>query len=662
MCRKQTPLSIQFMLMFSLVMCAYGIAQNIEHDEASGARKLLSSISYDNWIKPLTPLLPTANYFQSTGYSSQNDTIWLLGGARAPKQLIAFNPSNHTFTDHGNDSLPFEIIGISTQIEDHVYINNGSDLFRFNVNTATLEHFQWIPYNVRPGGLLFPSRWGCLTSISHRYLLIAGGSASGHGSFEFDDVFILDLNDNSWIANVPRMLTAKWNCRCITNAAADTLYVTGGGYETVEVLDVSDLPNIQHKNWFLLTSELSSTMMDQTMLRYEDDILCIGGYWCCEAYVQQMNIIDTTTNTVSQQPNPAGLYGLGIAAIIVANIAYLFGGKSHGEVITGYMQTGYRDYYFDTWSYMVLPSSSPTNTPSKDPSHPTFNPTFAPTSFTQMPSIPSVAPSKNPTIPPTLAPSLPSLNPTFRTASPTITSLDPSTTPTSSPSVLLHTQSSVHLQTEYESSNSKLDVTTLYILAAISGVVIIVIAAVAVACFVTKRKRQQSATQDTQFVTETTGNQVNQQNMKNENENDKSSEDESIEQMYVNKTTDIGVNVEKLDAIEYEGYNKNELVRIWLTTKVGLPQYYPFFMLNGYESLDFISKIKDENKLMRIGIVLQGHLTQIMAEIEVLQQAEVQMAEIEGENDRKTRTRDGVTNTDLSKEGLAVNGTDFGQC
>eukprot|EP00488_Nonionellina_sp_1-RS-2012_P001327 TRINITY_DN2132_c0_g1_i1.p1 TRINITY_DN2132_c0_g1~~TRINITY_DN2132_c0_g1_i1.p1 ORF type:complete len:263 (-),score=66.92 TRINITY_DN2132_c0_g1_i1:223-1011(-) len=57
----------------------------------------------------------------------------------------------------------------------------------------------------------------------------------------------------------------------------------------------------------------------------------------------------------------------------------------------------------------------------------------------------------------------------------------------------------------------------------------------------------------------------------------------------------------------------------WLTSTVGLAQYLDLFVSNGYDSLEFVTKIKDKSELIEIGIVIPGHRTQIMSEIETLQ-------------------------------------------
>eukprot|EP01084_Bolivina_argentea_P118088 209596_1 len=53
----------------------------------------------------------------------------------------------------------------------------------------------------------------------------------------------------------------------------------------------------------------------------------------------------------------------------------------------------------------------------------------------------------------------------------------------------------------------------------------------------------------------------------------------------------------------------------WLTYKVKLPQYYNIFVEHGYESLDIIKAITDDESLKEIGIELPGHIKKIRKEI-----------------------------------------------
>eukprot|EP01083_Nonionella_stella_P305451 1065592_1 len=103
--------------------------------------------------------------------------------------------------------------------------------------------------------------------------------------------------------------------------------------------------------------------------------------------------------------------------------------------------------------------------------------------------------------------------------------------------------------------------------------------------------------------------------------------------------------------MDQEGENNNELIRVWLSSTVGLPQYLSLFIDNGYTSLEFISKISNKNELCEIGITIKGHQTQMMAEINQLRGVDG----IEDNNDDiEETTGANHGNTDID-DGTAIN-------
>eukprot|EP01083_Nonionella_stella_P153288 492319_1 len=608
------------------------------------ARNLLSI--YDNWVSPTNSSLPVPNFSQSIGYSLKNHTIWLLGGELALNQLVAFKLDSHTFIDYGANFLPFKVTGPSTQINNILYINNGTDLFRFNVDLLNLEHFVSIPYNVSVAisSQEYPSS-GCLTSVGDQYLVVAGGRAI--------------------VTNMPIDVVFILNCRCITNAASTALYVIGPE-RTVDVLDVSDIHNMASKFWTVLPNQLATSMTRHTLLLYGNDIICFGGYYCCESYVHTMNVIDMKTGMITQVPSPPGLSLAGIAAIVVGNVAYKFGGQDHYESPYGYPRV-----YYDTWSYAVLPTF-PTPLPTKPPTNvPTDAPSINPSARTKMPSLlPSFLPSRYPTVHTTFDPSIaPSLTPTIPQTN--INAISP----TFGPSVGEVTEvyrSSINT-TQYEvngSSGTNTDINSLYIAITICSVlaVLIVITFVAIVIYIRKWKKDQIQANEknvTELVKESVTTPEHNVVPVTQTEpdlvtGDTDEGDGSIEIMYVNEhsgdqTHTKGENphvdatkgnmrqltvAQCVDCGEtkagrtfeanklfycnecwkhYIEYDDNKIhnkvledkasVKMWFSSTVGLPQYCSLFINNGYESLAFIAKIKSEKKLMLMGINLQGHLT-----------------------------------------------------
>eukprot|EP01083_Nonionella_stella_P274912 933556_1 len=69
-----------------------------------------------------------------------------------------------------------------------------------------------------------------------------------------------------------------------------------------------------------------------------------------------------------------------------------------------------------------------------------------------------------------------------------------------------------------------------------------------------------------------------------------------------------------------EDESEKDVVRIWLTDIVKLPQHYSLFVENGYCTLRIVGAIHNKSELEEIGITLPGHQTRIMREINRLNQ------------------------------------------
>merc|ERR1712154_113278 len=63
---------------------------------------------------------------------------------------------------------------------------------------------------------------------------------------------------------------------------------------------------------------------------------------------------------------------------------------------------------------------------------------------------------------------------------------------------------------------------------------------------------------------------------------------------------------------------KKSLVMEWLLTTIGYPKYYPLFVENGFDSMEFIKGIEDRSILQQIGIKKIGHQTFILQQIQIL--------------------------------------------
>eukprot|EP01084_Bolivina_argentea_P237713 399423_1 len=333
----------------------------------------LLSESYDGWIQPPSKL-PRSSNRMAVGYDYYTDTIRLLGGEfTRKKQLLSFK--DNTFIDHGEYNLSHNIYGSSQyfrQIDNNLWMidESGNHFNKFNLHTLQLEYNYnsiTIPSNVQGSS--------CLTSISiqnnDNYLIVVGGSIPG--SVPLSLVQIFNMTGNVWLSNVPNMQQPRMQHACSTHG--DLLYAIGGiishpvRTNSIEILNISELHDIQSEQWSFIDN-LLEPMNNNFALVYKNDIIVIGGDTVQGNHVDQINVIDTLTNTVT-----AGGYLSHqidtISSILIFPYIYIFGGTDNAQV-------------FDTWQYHILPSKSPsqipTNIPSNYPTYITNNPSVYPTS------------------------------------------------------------------------------------------------------------------------------------------------------------------------------------------------------------------------------------------------------------------------------------------
>ena len=62
---------------------------------------VLTATTYGVWSKGAGTMSRRDRYM-AVGYSPSTNTVWLLGGRLNYKQLISFEPSTQSFTDHGS--------------------------------------------------------------------------------------------------------------------------------------------------------------------------------------------------------------------------------------------------------------------------------------------------------------------------------------------------------------------------------------------------------------------------------------------------------------------------------------------------------------------------------------------------------------------------------
>eukprot|EP01084_Bolivina_argentea_P041693 76954_1 len=331
----------------------------------------VESIDYGGWMIE-TDVLPLPSYGMAIGYSKANDTIWLVGGSAIGykyNKQVSFK--NKKFTDH--PILPQATIfgkgQFYTQINNILWMIDrfGSSLNTFNVDTMSFHNFSTIPDAV--------GSKSCLASISNNYLAVTGGHQSG----TLSTVQMLNITDLKWI-NVPDMQQARKEHACVEHKG--TLYAIGGVFGTtylksVEILNVSDLFNIQKYQWQLFFEPLTTPLKGHRVVIYENHIVILGGLVSSSELNPEILAIDTMTNTIVSAGSVGNTPLIWSAAIVVYPFMYLFGGWSNTRE--------------DKCQYHILPTMAPTF-------NPTISPSIAPSAATP---IPTTSPTHLPTRPPT---------------------------------------------------------------------------------------------------------------------------------------------------------------------------------------------------------------------------------------------------------------------
>jgi len=80
------------------------------------------------------------------------------------------------------------------------------------------------------------------------------------------------------------------------------------------------------------------------------------------------------------------------------------------------------------------------------------------------------------------------------------------------------------------------------------------------------------------------------------------------------QSAEVGVGVGVMSEPERKEMSEADMVRIWLTTKVKLPQYLPLFMEHGYDDMEVVREMNDA-ELRAIGIDKAGHRKRILREL-----------------------------------------------
>eukprot|EP01083_Nonionella_stella_P153793 494542_1 len=360
-----------------------------------------------------TALPNGGRYGMVAGFLASSQSVFLIGGRTASNangvaEVMEYNVDTNAYTIHSSITDNLRIASQSyTQIDSTLYIYSSSTdyIVTYDMSTATYT----AQYAAKRNASLIEP---CVTSDGSEFLFILGGNISPNYESGFH---IFDLNTQQWSNDGPNMSEPRIYFSCNTHRSH--IYVMGGSnaaeiLDTVIAIDISNMGNINQRNWFALDDTLSVKRNQLQSVIHEDDIYVVGG-WSGNALATvygEVDAIDTITNTIRL----AGVLtteGYGVSVVVGVNRLFVFGGYNtvDGELdVMFYTETVRKPPPLPTKAPTLNPTIDPTSSPSEDP---TGNPT----------KYPSVSPSKDPTHNPTMYPSNdPTIGPTsYPTSSPT---------------------------------------------------------------------------------------------------------------------------------------------------------------------------------------------------------------------------------------------------
>eukprot|EP01084_Bolivina_argentea_P274120 467143_1 len=307
--------------------------------------------------------LPRGGEAMAVGYDTTSDTIVLLGGRFKNnydyKQLLLFKDGQ--FEDWGDNWLPsqtaFGYAQYYSQLGNKLYMINYGTRGSFSVCDLSTKVVTDNYGSVRMSEV---GEQGCLVAIDSGsgYLMVLGSRY-----LMATKVQILNLANNQWLTNVPQMNVGRQSFACV--ALNNEVYAIGGlksqTYDdSIEVLNVNNMANIQGESWSILTSRLLQPMIRIRAVTYQNDIIILGG-WAAISQYTDINVIDSILKTVRY----GGRYEFTAGAMtpyLVYPKLYLFGGwlpeTSHQHYDQYY--TRYYQYYDLTTTCPSTATSNPT--------------------------------------------------------------------------------------------------------------------------------------------------------------------------------------------------------------------------------------------------------------------------------------------------------------
>eukprot|EP01083_Nonionella_stella_P168089 566503_1 len=585
-----------------------------------------------------TNSLPRRSDALSIGYDNETNTILLFGGVRTENQFIKFK--NNQFTD-----MTATYLTTSTQSTGQHYTQIGHTLWMIDTKGKNLFSIDTQTYVEDSSSVSIPTSTtarGCLASHQHHLFVVAGGDPATN------ILQIYNISDGEWVINAPNLNHVRRGISCIVSGSS--LFAIGGYtgsvvLDSIEVLDLTDVPQIQAKAWQYFGDTLTKTLDSTRSVLYGNDILVIGGYTsptspdpCTDVHIiltetEECVLWDTLQTAVSLA-----------SSIIIFDTLYVFGGTK---------QSGAGS---NKYQYKVLPQLNPTPMPTAGTTS-SINPTMTPTSIPTY--NPTIAPTLNPTNVPTLPPSrhptsIPTTNPTLlSTLSPsdgdtlvpthhstsfptansasisTVYSTSPLITDTTNAIVVTHTQYNKHVNSQGTSSSSTvmhMD-TTHHIATTVyndNNDILIMVGLGAlpllICCLLYRFCKQGILRRETTVIDNNSPSvKIIQRAMTIESlQLEGKIKTICFEDEYNKNTDNANYIITKQNTVEW--LQKAVLVEDWLK-QIGLSQYYEVFISNGYDAMPIVKEIVDERALQEIGIVSREHQQWILSHIRELENA-----------------------------------------
>ena len=296
--------------------------------------------------------------------------------------MVEYDILEDIFVDHGQFVLNYHVYGYSqyyTQYDQTTMYTidfSGDYLIMFNLESLESQQMNTtIPVNVDSGGL------ACIVSSEVKEALYIVG---GHDdSSRLATVQTFQLDSQTWLTNVADMNAKRFYHGCLVEETTQRLYVVGGLWE--KSIEYIDFTNIESESWVTLNDELPVNLHDTRLVAVNGIIYTIGGQDLSANEHDTMYTIDAATGNLSIHSDVLPTAMTGIAAIVVDNVIYGFGGLDVNNVRANWWMT-----------YGSAPTANPTSEPTANPTkYPTAGPTTAG---------PTVEPTTGPTIEPTPGP------------------------------------------------------------------------------------------------------------------------------------------------------------------------------------------------------------------------------------------------------------------